>query len=166
MKHPATRTAAVGLATAAVLSGALVMAAPATAQDLVTSGRASGPAATAEVSDVAKTSEQVSTSGKAADKVATATYSTKAKAANVSAAGTTFDWGFRRGWWILNLNGMPVSAGQSVTVSATEVDAFGNEFVGGAQVYCTNVAVTQNRVSTRCLVDWASPLHVRLHYVY
>ena len=166
MRHPATRTAAVGLATAAVLSGALVLAAPATAQDIVASDPAAGPAQTADVGDAAKTSRQPSTSGRASGKVDTATHKAKAKTSSLSAAGTTHDWGFKNGWWILHLNGLPVSAGQSVTVSATEVDGFGNEFIGGAHVYCQNVAVAQNRVSALCQFDWSSPIHVRLHYVY
>ena len=104
-------------------------------------------------------------SGRPDAKTATATYEAK-PGTKVTSASTSFDWGSRNGWWILNLNGMPVAAGQAVTVSATELDAFGNEFIGSAPVFCQNVSVKVNRVSTRCLFDWGSPIRVRLHYVY
>lgn len=81
-------------------------------------------------------------------------------------SGTTYDWGNRNGWWILNLSGMPVVAGQSVTVSATEVSSTGSEFIGSAHIHCENVSVTQGKVSALCLFDWGSPIHVRLHYTY
>ena len=140
MKHPATRVAAVGLAAAAALSGALYLAAPADAQPVASSGTSTAKSVTA--TNHAKT--EVST----------------------TANGTTFDWGYQKGWLILNLNNMPVYAGQPVTVSPVEVDSWGNEFIGGAHMHCENVAVTQNRVSALCQVDWGSPLHIRVHYVY
>jgi len=105
-------------------------------------------------------------SGRASGQTDTATYRAKGVTSQALKAGTTHNWGAKRGWWILNLNGLPVTAGQAVTVSATEIDGAGNEFIGGAPTYCQNVAVTQNRVSARCLFDWGTPIQVRLHYVY
>ncbi|NBE83341.1 hypothetical protein [Micromonospora rubida] len=82
------------------------------------------------------------------------------------AGGYTHYWGARNNCWNLNLNGLPVTPRYPVTVSATEVDGAGNEFIGPAEITVHNVAVWNGGVSARVCVNWGSPIYVNVHYVW
>ena len=100
-------------------------------------------------------------SGKSKQREATATVEVMAQA-----GGYTHFWGARNGCWTLNLNGLPVGPRHPLTVSATEVDAWGNEFVGLAKITVYNVAVWNGGASVWVCFDWGSPINVNLHYVW
>lgn len=85
-----------------------------------------------------------------------------------AAAGSlayTHNWGYRSGWWQLRLSGLPVTAGQAVTVSASECGSVGAEWIGAARTSVYNVAVENGAVSTRVYVDSSSLYGLCLHYV-
>jgi|SRR5882757_750886 len=60
----------------------------------------------------------------------------------------------------------PVTAGQPVVASATELDANGNtEFIGLASIPVENVAVTNGIINTVVDANWGSPINVCVHYI-
>jgi hypothetical protein len=158
------------LATAAVLGIGPTYSASADARATGDSGSATGATADATVGSgaAATTVGTASTSGAAHDQQASAVYSGKSAGgpgATAASVSLRFYWGARNGTWILCLSGLAVGPGQSVTVSATEADGAGNEFIGSAAYQVQNVAVSSGRVCTRVIINWSSPINVWLHYL-
>ena len=108
------------------------------------------------------------TSGRSLDHQATAVY-TVAKDGQIApmaaSLSTRFYWGAKNGAWILTLNGLPVTAGQAVAVTATESDGAGQEFIGSASIDVQNVAVGDGWVAARVVINWPTPINVWLHYL-
>ena len=110
----------------------------------------------------------VVTSGSSQDHRATAVATPRAgtgTSTTLAAVSYRHYWGAKNGQWTLTLNGLPVTAGQAVAVSATESDGAGGEFVGAARITVHNVSVGNGVVTVRVNIEWGSPINVWLHYL-
>jgi hypothetical protein len=118
-----------------------------------------------------RNSARLASSGAATDRLASAraTRVTSARVAGTEATaqtGATCTWTPRNQWWRLRCSNLPVVAGQAVVASVSEIDAFGNEFIGDARISTYNVAVENGAVTVRVFIDWPTPLAVRTHFVW
>ena len=75
------------------------------------------------------------------------------------------NWGYKNGWWVLTLNDSRITANSRVYVSFSEVDAFGNRFVGAARYSVYNIAPRKGAVTIRVFIDWGSPLRTVADYL-
>lgn len=81
------------------------------------------------------------------------------------------NWGLKKGWWTLTLNG-PFNARWNVFVSASELDdqvtttdPVQDPMMGSARFAVYNVVPRNGSVQVRVHIDWPDPIWLQLSYL-
>lgn len=74
-------------------------------------------------------------------------------------------WGYKNGGWQLTLYNPRITANSRVFVSFSEIDAYGNRFVGAAHYSIYSIAPRNGAVTIRVFIDWGSPLRTVVDYL-